>query len=805
MLDSLWYDARSAARGIQAHPITAAVAVATLAVGISVNTTVFAIAGAVLDPELPTVSERVIVAYARNDAAGIPRAYITGLEVASWAPRPAFAALGAYELTDFNFVGPSGAGDREPERIAGARAAAEVFEALGVVPTLGRLYTVTEERAGGERVALITHANWVRRFAASPAAVGSTIMLHGVSHTVIGVLPERFVLGGAEVWVPLVSDASLAASARRSLTVVGRLASGASSEQARAQLTRLSARIAERQPNAFRGWTVDVMPLRDWVVGRGRHETLRVLQIAAFVVLLIACSNIANVQLARAVARYRELAVRSALGATRSRLVRQLLSEGLLLSVIGAVIALLLAVVEMRAARAALPADVPSWVTFRVDLDALLFTVLLATGTALLFGLAAALHGSRADPGHVLRDDGRLVGSSPRVGRVRSSLLAGQLALAMTLFVTAAVLVRFSMALAAADPGFEARSVVSARLTLPESTYPSLDNVRAFYREVVERVSAIRQARAVTLTTALPAVDGGRLTPVRVEGGRGPGRDSAVVVQSRSVAAGYFDLLAVRRIAGAPFSAGDVASGPVVAINEAMARRVFPDGDAMGHLLVIGGGDSAQARARIVGVVRDTSGIEEGPTAWAIYRPLEQVPSRSIVIVAKTRGDLAPVVRDLRRVMLELDPRLALYDVRSLADAVRRQVWAPRALGFVLGVLAALALGLSMLGVYGIAAYAAVQQRREIGVRLALGAPARGLVALFVRRSLRLTIIGTALGALGAVAVSRVLSARLAVPAVGVTPLVGSGLVLALATVAASYIPSRRAARVDPVLTLRGE
>jgi len=804
MLESLWCDVRSAARAMRTHPITAAVAIATLAAGISVNTTVFAIAGAVLDPELPTASDRVVVAYARNDAAGIPRGYITGLEVASWRARPAFDALGAYELTDFNFVGPSGAGDREPERVTGARASAEVFKALGVVPSLGRLYTAAEERPGGERVALITHANWVRRFAASPSAVGSAIMLDGFSHTVVGVLPERFVLGGADVWVPLVIDASLAGSARRSLTVVGRVAPGASSEQVRGQLTRLSARAAERQPNAFQGWTVDVMPLRDWVVGQ-RRVTLRVLQIAVFVVLLIACSNIANVQLARAIARRREFAVRSALGASRSRLVRHLLTEGLLLSVIGAAVALLLGMAEMRAARAALPADIPSWVTFRLDVAALVFTVVLATGTALLFGLAAAVHGSRADPGRVLRDDGRLTGASPRTGRIRSSLLAGQLALAMTLFVIAVVLVRFSMTLAAADPGFDARSVVSARLTLPESTYPSLDNVHAVYRTIVERVSIMPQASGVTLTTALPALGGGHLTPVRVEGGSGPGRDSAVVVQSRSVANGYFDLLAVRRIAGAPFAAADVESGPVVAINEAMARRVFPSGDAIGHLLVVGSGDSSEARARIVGVVRDTSGIEDGPTAWAIYRPLEQAPSRSIVIVVRTRGDLAPVVRDLRRVVHELDSRLALYDVRSLSDAVRRQVWAPRALGFLLGVLAALALGLSMLGVYGVAAYATVQQRREIGVRLALGAPARGVVALFVRRSLRLSMIGTTIGALGALAASRVLSARLGVPTAGVMPLVASGLALALATVAASYIPSRRAARVDPALTLRGE
>jgi predicted permease len=497
--------------------------------------------------------------------------------------------------------------------------------------------------------------------------------------------------------------------------------------------------------------------------------------------------------------------VRSALGASRSRLIQHVLSEGLLLSLIGAAIALLLAMAEMRAARAALPADIPSWVTFRLDPTALLFTVVLATGTALLFGLAAALHGSRTDPGRVLRDDGRVAGASARVGRVRSTLLAGQLALAMTLFVIAAVLVRFSMALAGADPGFDPRSVISARLTLPETTYPSLDNVRAFHRAIVERTSAIPQVSAVTLTSALPALEGGRLTPVRAEGGSGLGRDSAAVVQSRSVAARYFDVLAVHRTTGAPFSAADIVSGPVVAINEAMARRMFPNGDAMGHLLVIGVGDSSETRARIVGVVRDTSGIVEGPTAWAIYRPLEQAPSRSIVIVAKTRGDLAPVVRDLRRGMLELDPRLALYDVRSLSDAVRRQVWAPRALGFLLGVVAALALGLSMVGVYGVAAYATVQQQREIGVRLALGAPARGVVALFVRRSLRLSIIGTAVGALGALAVSRVLSARLGVPAAAGTPLIGSGLVLVLATVAASYIPSRRAARVDPVLTLRGE
>jgi predicted permease len=803
IIESLWYDARSAARAMRAHPITAVVATLTLAAGISVNTTVFAIAAAVLDPELPTVSDRVVVAYARNDAAGVPRGQVTGVEVASWSARPAFDALGAYRLTDFNFVGASDAGG-EPERLTGAEASADVFDALGVTPSLGRLYTATEARPGGERVALLTHANWTRRFAASSSAVGSTIMLNGLSYTVIGVLPERFVLAGADVWVPLAIDASLAGSVGRSFTVLGRLASGASFEQARMQLSQLSARISDRQPNAFRGWTVDVMSLRNWVVG-GRRGTLRVLQIAVFVVLLIACSNIANVQLARAVARHHELAVRSALGASRGRLVQHLLAEAVLSSLIGAAAALLLAMVLMRAARAALPADVPSWVTFRLDAAALVFTLVLAIGTALLFGLAAALHGSRARPGRVLGDAGRVAGGSPRVGRLRNALLAGQLALAMTLFVIAVVLVRFSMALAAADPGFDPRGVISARLTLPEAAYPSLDNVRAFHHAIVERVRAIPQVSAVTLTTALPAVAGGRLTPVRAEGGSGPGRDSAAFVQSRSVAAGYFDLLAVRRVAGAPFRAADVAREPVVAINEAMARRVFPNGNAMGALLTIGAGDSSDVRARIVGVVRDTSGIEEGPTAWAIYRPLEQAPSRTVVIVAKARGSLTPVVRDLRRVMLELDRRLALYDVRSLSDAVRRQVWAPRALGFLLGAVAALALGLSMVGVYGVAAYGTVQQRREIGVRLALGAPARGVVALFVGRSLRLSIIGVVVGALGALAASRVLSARLGVPAAGLTPLVGSGLVLALATVAASYVPSRRAARVDPAVTLRGD
>jgi len=236
-----------------------------------------------------------------------------------------------------------------------------------------------------------------------------------------------------------------------------------------------------------------------------------------------------------------------------------------------------------------------------------------------------------------------------------------------------------------------------------------------------------------------------------------------------------------------------------------MARQVFPNGGGLGRLLTIGAGDSMEVTARIVGVVRDTSGIEDGPTAPAIYRPIEQAPVRSVMIVAKTRGDLTPVVRDLRGVMQELDPHIALYDVRSLSDAVRRQVWAPRALGFLLGAVAALALGLSALGVYGVAAYTAVQQRREIGVRLALGAPSHGVVALFVRRSLRLSMIGMAIGALGALAASRVLSARLGVPLVDGVPLVGSGLVLTLATIAASYIPSRRVAGIDPAVTLRGE
>jgi len=574
-------------------------------------------------------------------------------------------------------------------------------------------------------------------------------------------------------------------------------------QQGQAQLAAVSLRAAERSPDAFRGWTVDVIPLREWVVGQ-RRQVLRVLQVAVFVVLLIACSNIANVQLARAATRRRELALRLALGAGRGRIVRQLLTEGLLLSLIGASLALLFALGEMRAARAALPGDVPSWVTFRLDRAALGFTLLLATGTALLFGLAPALHGSRADPGHVLHEDSRTASGSRRLGRARAVLLAGQLALAMTLFVIAAVLVRFSLLLERADVGFDAAGAMSVRLTLPDSKYPTDDLVRAFHRTLLDRVGTIPQVRAAALTTSLPAVDGATFISVRVEGGSGPARDSATVVLSRSVSREYFDVLSVRRLSGAPFSAVDIESGPVAVINEAMARRVFPTGNAMGQLLVLGV-DSAAVRARVVGVVRDTSGIEEGSTGWQVYRPLEQAPSRTVVVVVKTAGEVATVVKELRRVIQELDPLLPLYAVRSLPDAVRRQVWAPRAFGFVLGILASLALGLSMLGVYGAAAYAAAQRRREIGIRVALGARPRSVVLLFVRRSMSLARIGMVGGTLGAFAGSRALSARLGVPGLNAVLLLGTALVLGAATAAATYFPSRRAARVDPLVTLRGD
>ncbi len=804
MFDTVWQDVRDAGRALRAQRMVAPVAGATLALGISGNTSIFAIAKAVLDPELPySDADRILVAYSRNPAAGVRRGGITPIEVAAWNAPPAFAALGAYELTDFNFAA-SGVAGAEAEHIAGARASSGVFDALRIVPSPGRLFTAAQDRPGAEPVALITHALWVRRFASLPSAVGSTIVVHGRPHTVTGVLPERFVLGGAEVWIPLAMDAARATSSRRSMTVVGRLAPGASPELARSQLVRMSEQVAGRQPDIFRGWTVDVMPLHDWVVGQ-RRQVLHVLQVAVLVVLLIACSNIANVQLARAATRRREFALRSALGASRGRLVRYLLTEGLVLSVIGAAAALLVSAGELRAARAALPADVPSWVTFRIDAATLAFTLALATGTALLFGLAAALHGSRADAGQILREDARTLSGSRRLGRIRSTLLAGQLALAMALFVIAAALVQFSRSLRDADPGFDPAGVVSARLTLPEDTYPTDDALRSFHQALLGRVRAIPRVRAVTVTSALPGVDGGRLTSVRAEGGTGPGRDSAAVAESRSVSPGYFDALSVRRITGMPFTAVDIARGNVVAINEPMARALFPGGDAMGHLIIVGAGDSSAKRARIVGVVRDTSGVSEGPTGWGIYRPLEQAPARSVVVAVRASGDFGPVVRELRRVVRGLDPLLPLYDVQAVADMVRRRVWAPRAFGFVLGVLAALALTLAMLGVYGVAAYSTILQRREIGIRLALGARSGAVVMLFVRRSLRLAGIGMGIGAIGALAGSRILSARLGVPSSGVTLLLGSGLVLALATMAATYLPSRHAARLDPLATLRAD
>ena len=295
------------------------------------------------------------------------------------------------------------------------------------------------------------------------------------------------------------------------------------------------------------------------------------------------------------------------------------------------------------------------------------------------------------------------------------------------------------------------------------------------------------------------------MTAVRVDGGSGPGRDSAAAAQSRSVSPEYFDVLGVRFVAGAPFTAGDVASGPVVAINEAMARQLFAGGSPVGEFLILGAGDSSQVRARIVGVVRDTSGIVEGATMWGIYRPLDQAPPRGVVVVAKARWEHGPAVRELRHAVREVDPLLPLYEVRVLTDAIQRQVWAPRAMGFLLGLLATLALALSLLGVYGVAAFVAIQQRREIGIRLALGAQVRSVIGLFVRRSLRLATIGVTIGALGGFAGSHAIAARLGVPPSSALLLLGSGGLLALATIATSYVPSWRAARVDPLVTLRGD
>lgn len=802
-MDSLLQDLRYAVRRLARSPAFTFVAVLTLALGIGANTAVFSVVNAVLLRPLPfaQADQLDLVQTTKEGLGTVPVAPPDFLQMQ--AETRAYEALAAYSLSF-----PSLTGEGDPVRLNGGAISASLFDLLGVGPVLGRTFAADENEPGRDRVALLGHSVWMERFGGDPGVIGRVIRLDGEPYEVVGVMPRGVDYpDGREIWTPLTYDGTFRSDSSRLghyLSVVGRRKSGVEAAAGASDIAAIAGRIEQAFPGMKDGFGGTATPLRDEIVGPVRTPLLLLLG-AVGMVLLIACVNIANLLLARAVAREGELAVRTALGAERRRLVRQLLTESVVMGVIGGMAGLLLGVWGTEWLLQIQPEGMPRLDEVRVDRSVVGFTGLLAVMTGLLFGLVPAYQVTRGEIARTLRESGRSGSAGPGAARVRRILVVLQTALAVLLLAGAGLLMRSFAALSSIDPGFRAEGTLALDLSLPVAAYPEPERVRTFYATLEERLRALPGVESVGSTSAPPMSAYSRRSPLLIAGLPEPPADEDRIVNIRTVSPELLVTLRVPLIRGRGFQPTDDARAPRVALlTESAAARFFPGLDPVG-MRVANASRGETQWAEVVGIVGDVRGSDltrEGEPG--MYFSALQETGRQMSLVLRTTADPAAIVPAVRREIATLDPNLPLFNVRSLEAALGAAVARPRFYMLMLSIFAAAALVLCAVGIFGVMSFTVVQRTREIGVRIALGAAPQSVVRMVVGGALGLALAGVAIGLLTAAAGARLLSSLLfgVGPADPVT-LGGVALLLTMVAAAAGYLPARRATRVDPAVALR--
>ncbi len=791
-----------------------ALAMLTMTLGIAATTAVFSVANAVLLRPLPYPDPAGLVMI-WNHWTGWPSTWLAEAEFLDYRDKArSFSAVGAFTGDSRNLTG----GDT-PERVRVGIASAGVFTALGTHPQIGRVYSVTEDRPGGARVAVISDGLWRRRFAADPNILGKSILLDDSISTVIGVMPPGFQLPldfGADpmdLWLPLaLGPVNPTMRGGHYLNAIARLRPGVTPAAAEAEVQAMGRQMIADYPGAYAPeFGAFARSVTSQVLGDIR-PTLVLLLAAVACVLLIACANVTNLLLSRAHARQREIVVRTALGASPARLVRQLLSEGLLLSLTSGAIGLALAAAALRGFAAIAPATIPRVTGVGVDLTVVLFITGVSCLTGIGCALAPALHAIGADLHTVLKTAGRAVTIDRAGDRLRRALIAGEVALSVVLLIGAGLLLKSFARLHAVDPGFSPANVLTVRVSVPAARYPDNQSVRAFYQTAVQRLGSLPGVTAAGLVRVLPMTDIMGDWGFAVEG-RKTDKQFAYAADWQIVSPDYFRVMGIARHSGRAFSVTDDAHAPgVVAINEALAHRVWPDGNAIGQRILLGGTSDSLWRT-VTAVVANVHhrGLDAEPRP-EMYIPHAQWPhgegtaSRTVYLVLRSVRDPRALAGNVRRTVQALDPNLPLSNIRTMDEVLAGWTAARRLALVVLAALAAAAATLAAIGLYGVVGYAVAQRTSEIGIRRALGADAASVMALVARQNAAPVVIGVGVGLLGALAASRLVRAMLFQVSSGdVTVYAIVPVMLGVVAVLATYVPARRATRVDPLTALRSE
>jgi len=805
-VEEMWQDLRYGARKLRKSPGFTLVAVMTLALGIGANTAIFSVVNAVLLRPLPFDEPaqlvRVFGTNARRSSFSRPHSYPNFSDLRGQSET--FETMAAYSSESAAL-----SGDEAPEQISGVIASGDIFRVLRAKPLLGRLLGAEDEQPGRPRVVVISHGLWQRRFGADPGVVGRVIKLDGREREVVGVTPAdfsfEFVTGATDYWVPInPADSLYQQRGAIFLEAIGRMKPGVTVEQASADMGVVASRLEQQYQESNAGIGVRLAAAQEELVGDVR-PTLLLLLGAVGLVLLIACANVANLLLARSAGRHREIAVRRALGAWRGRIVRQLLTESLLLAIAGGVLGLLFALWGVKLLSAFVPENVPRFGETSIDLRVLGFTLAASLLTGLLFGIAPALQSSRFDLNEALKEGGRGGTDGRGRTRVRALLIVAEVALSLVLLISAGLLIKSFVKLRNTDPGFDPSSTLTASLSLAPVRYDTDEKIADFYRRLVERVRTLPGVLTVGAVNPLPLGDNDYAFAFAVIGQPPPPPGQRQSASARFVSPDYFKAQGVPVRAGRVFTEADKEGAPnVMVVNEAFARRHLAGLDPLGQRLRLG---INSIEAEVVGVVGDIRGtrLSTAPEP-EYYLPAAAINFNDLTLVVRTATDPASLAPALRQVVTEMDKDLPLYDVRTMESLVARSVARQRFSMTLVGVFAVLAMLLSAVGIFSVMSFLVAQRTHEIGIRMALGAQARDILSMVIRHGVGLTLVGVAVGLAASLALTRLMSGLL-YEVSATDPFVYGGITALLAAVAllACYVPARRATKVDPLVALRYE
>lgn len=809
-METLWKDIRFGLRMLANKPAVTVIAVIALALGIGASTAIFSVVNTVLLQALPYPNgNRLVILWEQNRPRSKNRNVISTANFFDWREQNrVFEDMAAFYASPYNVTGLG-----EPVEITGMAVSPNLFDVLGNRPLLGRTFTADDGVQGKDDVAVLTYGFWQKHFGGDLNAVGKTFALNGVKHTVIGVMPEgfdffvqenAFVKKSPEFWLPIAFGPNSRLRVGRFISAIGVLKPGVTIEQARSDMNALGVRLEQQYPDFNKGWGITLVPLHQQLSGDLKPALMILLGAVGFV-LLIACANVANLLMARAVTRQKEFAIRSALGAGRSRIIRQLLTESLLLAVGGCLIGLLLARWGIDALLALSPRDLLSLPAVNMDKRVLVFALAISVLTSLIFGLLPALESSRPKTGESLKEGSR--GTTGRSQRALNWFVVAQLALSLMLLVGSGLMIRSLLRLQSVNPGFDPDNVLTVSVSLPRAKYPEPQKKIDFFQQLLGRVRQLPGVRTAGMGSGPPFAGVPAATSFTIEGRPAVAPSDEPVTDVRMIDQDYFRTLGIPLLNGRNFTNREVEKeSHVVIINEAMARQHFPNESPLGKRLTIDMKEKNEP-CEIVGVVGDVKwkalDVTSGPM---IYWPQAELPDFPMMLVIKTSSEPTDFVGAMRREVLAIDKDQPISEIRSMAGLMSDSISRARFATSLLSIFAVVAFVLASVGIYGVMSYSVTQRTNEIGIRIALGASRPNVMSLVLKRGLLLAGGGVVIGIIGSLALTRLLTTLLfGVSATDPPTFVVVSLLLMAVALLATYIPARRAMRIDPLEALRYE